>query len=134
MSTHYQSASMWSVYGTDLRAAIETFTEQVYQHGLAALIAASPLKGLQGRFGDTILRSYTMAGRTLLTFEDTLRPGAHVTLIGLAAEADPRLGLYSWRTDPVHAQALIGSIHPHWPTDLAAQRAIYQPSARVTIG
>lgn len=133
MSTQYQSASMWAVYSTDLRAAIETFTQQVYQQGLAALIAASPLKGLQGQFGDTILRSYTMAGRTLLTFEDTLRPGAHVTLIGLAAEADPQLALYSWRTDPLHAQQLIGSIPPHWPADRAAQEALYQPSARVTI-
>jgi hypothetical protein len=134
MSTHYQGASMWAVYGTDLRGAIETFTAQVYQRGLAALIAASPLKGMKGQFGDTILRSYTMAGRTLITFEDILRLGAHVTLIGLAAEADPRLGLYSWRTDPLHAQELIRSIPPHWPADPAAQAAIYQPSARVTIG
>lgn len=75
-----------------LRPIINQFQSSVYQHVYDS-IAASPLKGMSAHTGNVSVRTYTIAGRTLITISSP--QDDQVTLI--AASGD--------RTAPIYVQS-----------------------------
>ncbi len=133
-----------------LQQTFDKFLRRVYRQGLYALINASELRGMQGEFGETELRTYTMAGRLLFTFarridkskdgyyEEGDRVICNERSVSFVAEEDDPLclssGIQSVYADFRTALDMIEDVIRLWPEGAEARAQLYKENATVGFG
>jgi hypothetical protein len=92
----------------------------VYRKGLFDIIEACNVRGMSGQFGDTVLRTYTLCGRIMMTFakstEKDLIGDNSVTFI--TEEGDPlaySAGIQTIEADFRTSLDLIEDVIKYWP-------------------
>lgn len=96
-----------------LEPVITMFITRVYRCGLYDRIDACASRGMSGQFGTTMLRSYVIAGRVMLTFS---RGDCQVTLLAALDDDDgTMMGLHTLRGTADEALAMLDEVIRLWP-------------------
>lgn len=133
--------------------ALHKFNRRVYRTNLWKMMEDSSERGFSGKFGSTTLRTYYMAGRTMLTFArepvvevtfegddsisfpDELQIESSVTFVADASDSTGlRTGLQSCYADITTAVAMIEEVICNWPKTIDEQVQIFAPDREVSIG
>ncbi len=133
-----------------LQQTFDKFLRLVYRQGLGEMISKCTKRGMSGKFIETDLRTYVMAGRIMFTFAKRIDPDkpSHykvgddllcnehsVSFVG--EDGDPlclSAGLQSVYADFRTALDLIEDVIKSWPQDAKEQKMMFKPDAKVNMG
>ena len=118
-----------------LRLAFFRFLNSVFSKGLFDVIDSSSKRGMSGKFGNTTLRSFVVAGRMMLTFSRKYGDDEH-TISYVLPDDDPHglgAGLQSLYTDLQVAIEMIDDVILNWPSGEKHQKKAFKPDKNVSI-
>ncbi len=102
------------IYNTvlsELRKLAKQFEREVYCEGLMEIINASNIKGMSGKFNSTTLKTYTMCGRIMFTFE---KDNDDITFICAENEVPSRMGFQSINATWPCAKSMVEEVINAW--------------------
>ena len=135
-----------------VQAKFHEFLRRVYRRGMFANMQKAGDRGFSGKFGETTLRVYSLAGRTMFTFarsvsgetvykdetgKKMLRTPSELTVSFVAEEDDPialSAGLQSARANLVESLAMIQDVITHWSPDKKKQKKQLKPDDTIGLG
>lgn len=106
---------------TVIEQTLDEFLHRVYRRGLAKVIDNCKHRGMSGKFGNTELRSYVMAGRLELTFTRSTPVGVgldeySISFMGEEGdESAKRFGIQSIYAPFFEAIQMIEEVISNWP-------------------
>ena len=125
-----------------LQQTFDKFIRLVYRKGLYDFVDKSPKRGMSGKFGETELRTFIMAGRVMFTFArkiDKKRPGifekggkiySNENDISFVGEDGDSLGysagIQSLNTDFLTALDMMNDVIKGWPAEAGKQWKIHK--------
>lgn len=110
----------------ELSPLVKEFERRVYlDGGLVAAIDACAVRGMSGILGDITMRTFTMAGRVMVTIE---QGDSSVSVLAAQGENPPRMGLHSIEGSILAAGELLGRVCDMWHS-----AGIMQPDTEVRI-
>lgn len=133
-----------------LQQTFDKFLRLVYRRGLGEIADKCDKRGMSGKFGETELRTFIMAGRIMFTFArriDKSKAGFYkkdgelycnersVSFVG--EDGDPlclSAGIQSVQCYFRTALDLIEDVINRWPQDHKEQKKIYKADTKVSIG
>ena len=134
-----------------LQAAFDRFLRLVYRRGLYDLIRQCEQRGMAGKFGQTDLRTFVVAGRLMFTFarrqagktiirgasgEERELPYQEISVSFLAEDDDPvalNAGIQSEDASLAEAMAMIEDVIGRWPSGTKLQAKAFKASQGVGI-
>lgn len=135
-----------------LQQTFDKFLRLVYRRGLSEMADKCDKRGMSGKFGETELRTYIMAGRIMFTFARRKEGETGVYIGGklvqtlpyqedsvsfVGEDGDPlclSAGLQSVDTDLHTCLDMIEDVIKRWPSDSKEQKKIYRANTKVSIG
>jgi len=122
-----------------LQQQVLVFVAKVFTKGLSGFIHEGQDRGMSGKFGQTTLRTYWLAGRLMMTLarpsDDESQDERSLTLI--CEDDDPLalgIGIQSVYTDLNTALAMIDEVINVWPSNLEDAWMMMAPDDKVGIG
>lgn len=103
-----------------VQQTFDVFARRVYQKGLFEIIRDCKARGMNGKFGETWLRSYILAGRVMFTFCRTKGKDVESQVSFVAEDADPLLfggGIQSIDADVHLCVGMIMDVVNNWPSN-----------------
>lgn len=134
-----------------LQQTFDKFLRLVYRKGLGEMADKCDKRGMSGKFGETELRTFIMAGRIMFTFARRKKGKTGVYVGGkliktlpyqedsvsfVGADGDPlclSAGLNSVETDFRTALDMIEDVIKHWSSEPKEQKKLYKANANVSI-
>ncbi|MBI4992300.1 MAG: hypothetical protein HZB99_03710 [Candidatus Harrisonbacteria bacterium] len=133
-----------------LQQTFDKFLRLVYRRGLGEMADKCDKRGMSGKFGETQLRTFIMAGRIMFTFarcidkskDSYYKKDGEVycnesTVSFVGEDGDPlclNAGIQSIYGDFRTALDMIEDVIRCWPKDLKEQKKLYKADAKVAIG
>ncbi len=132
-----------------LQQTFDKFLRLVYRRGLGEMADKCDLKGMSGKFGETVLRTCIVAGRIMFTFAkriDTSKPSHYkegkdlivnewsVSFVG--EDGDPlclSAGIQSVACDFRTSLDMIEDVIQQWPKEPREQKKIFKADKKVSL-
>jgi hypothetical protein len=118
-----------------VQQTFDRFVRHCYSRGMFQIIAKTSTRGVGGKFGNVHLRTYVMAGRTMITFARK-KGDEEEGLSFVSDDSDPMAlsaGLQSVQTDFRTALDMIDMVIANWPSDPKAQAKVFAPDKKIQI-
>lgn len=126
--------SYFNAQRNHLMQVFDKFLRVVYRPALFEIIKNASERGMSGKFGQTELRSFCLAGRLMLSFA---RKGDEHILTFIGEEGDKnawRFGIQSFsNVDFQMSLAMVNEVIEKWPSEAVKQAEAFR-CARVMIG
>lgn len=106
------------------------FFDSVCQHGLWQRIDEVDDRGMSGSFGDVELRSYVIAGRTMITIANK---DNQITFLTDDRERNG-IGLHTTEGDAEVIKSMVRTVIYGWPDDVSDQRNTFKANSKIQIG
>lgn len=130
-----QVAAYCNAQSQVIQQYFDRFLREVYRKGLFEIIEISTVKGMCGKFGNTELRSFSMAGRLMFTF--ARKEGDEETYASFIVEdGDPTGysgGQGSRSTNFIQTLELLTDVTLNWPNSPDEQRKLYKDNKKVNL-
>jgi hypothetical protein len=118
-----------------LQQRFDKFLRVVYKEGLFKIIKECQDRGMSGSFGNTELRTYVIAGRTMFTFARKNKEGEE-SLSFVSDDTDPNglsAGVQSVYTDLGGALGMIDDVINGWPSSPDKQKRMFTVDKEVSL-
>ncbi len=119
-----------------VQQTFDKFARRVYRKGLYEIIDDCKSRGMSGKFGETELRSFIIAGRVMFTFARKNGEENELSVSFIGEDGDKFLwsaGLQSVHADFKTSLDMIEDVIKNWPTDNGKQKEIFTGNKSVTL-
>lgn len=118
-----------------LQQRFDKFLRKVYKNGMFKIIKECSMRGMSGTFGDTELRTYVIAGRTMLTFARK-QEDEEISFSFVSDDVDPNglsAGIQSVYADLLNCLGMIDDVINNWPSDPVEQERVFKTNEEVSL-
>ncbi len=118
-----------------LQQRFDKFLRKVYKNGMFKIINECRKRGMSGTFGDTELRTYVIAGRTMFTFARK-QGDEEISFSFVSDDIDPNglsAGIQSVYADLLNCLGMIDDVINNWPSVPVEQEQIFKTNEEVSL-
>lgn len=118
-----------------LEQCFDKFLRMVYKQGMFQMIKDCPMRGMSGNFGETELRVYVLAGRTMFTFARK-QGDEEVSFSFVSDDVDPNglnSGVQSVYTDLFTCLNMIEDVIGNWPSNPEEQARVFKTDEEISL-
>ncbi|HLM83628.1 MAG TPA: hypothetical protein VK254_00230 [Candidatus Bathyarchaeia archaeon] len=118
-----------------LMGTFDKFLRQVFRRGLYDLIEGKDARGMSGKFSETDLRTYVIAGRLAFTFAKK-QGEDEISVTFVAEDSDPNAysaGIQSVYATLPECMVMIEDVIRLWPSDKVVQAQVFGDNAAVKL-